>query len=725
MKRMIRCLLRPALRAVLGLLFRVRVCGMADASRRPLLVVANHESFLDGLLLGLFLPLDPVFVVHTTIAAHPGFRLLLAMVDYMAVDPTSPMAIKTIVRLVQSGRPVVIFPEGRITVTGSLMKVYDGPSFVAAKTGAAILPVRLDGTARTLFARQEGHYPRRLLPRITLSLLPLRGIPMPEAATARERRRLAGAAMQRLMQDMLFESRPMQTLYEGLLDAVAIFGRRHALIEDMNQQEMDYGTVLKMTLALGRMLERETDPGERVGVLLPNTAPLLGVILGLSARGRSAALLNYTAGVEGMQSALDTAQISRIVSSRQFLDKAGLQAAAGQLRGVQLLYLEDLRAGFDGMDKLWLLGALLWPRGFAQARDPEAAAVVLFTSGSEGKPKGVVLSHRALTANVAQMRAVIDFSPADKVMNALPLFHSFGLTAGALMPLLTGVRLFLYPSPLHYKVIPEVIYDRGCSILFGTGTFLANYARHAHPYDFHRLRHVIAGAEKLQDSVRRLWQDKFGIRILEGYGATETAPVLAVNTPMAFLAGSVGQLLPGIEARLFPVPGVARGGLLHVRGPNLMSGYLKADHPGMLQPPVSEAGPGWYDTGDVVELDAEGFVHITGRVKRFAKVAGEMIPLEVVEAIARHARPDAQHAATAVPDAARGEALVLFTTIPDLGREGLQEAARALGHPELAVPRRIQTVDGLPLLGTGKVDYVRLKQLALATAAGPTSGAGA
>lgn len=714
MTPLLRRALRPLLRLVCRLLFRVQVRGMADTARRPLLVVANHESFLDGLLLGLFLPLDPVFVVHTTVAAHPGFRLLLAMVDYLVVDPTSPMAIKTIVRLVQSGRPVVIFPEGRITLTGSLMKVYDGPSFVAAKTGAAILPVRLDGPARTLFARQEGHYPRRLLPGITLSLLPLRQIPMPEAPTARERRRLAGAAMQRLMQDMLFESRPMQTLYEGLLDALDIFGRGHALIEDVNRQELDYGTVLKMTLGLGRLLERETDPGERVGVLLPNTAALLAVLLGLTARGRTPALLNYTAGVEGMQSALDTAVITRVVTSRQFLGKAGLDTAAAQLRGARLLYLEDLRAGMGWADKLWLLGALAWPRGFATARDPEGAAVVLFTSGSEGRPKGVVLSHRALSANVAQMRAVIDFSPADKVMNALPLFHSFGLTAGALMPLLTGVRLFLYPSPLHYKVIPEIIYDRGCSILFGTGTFLANYAKHAHPYDFHRLRHVIAGAEKLQDGVRRQWVDKFGIRILEGYGATETAPVLAVNTPMAYRAGSVGQLLPGIEARLFLVPGVARGGLLHVRGPNLMSGYLKSDHPGMLQPPVSEAGPGWYDTGDVVEIDGEGFVHITGRVKRFAKVAGEMISLEVVEAIARQALPEAQHAATAVPDAARGEALVLFTTAPGLGREALQEAARALGHPELAVPRRIVNVDALPLLGTGKVDYVRLKQQAAA-----------
>ena len=292
----------------------------------------------------------------------------------------------------------------------------------------------------------------------------------------------------------------------------------------------------------------------------------------------------------------------------------------------------------------------------------DTAAVVLFTSGSEGKPKGVVLSHRALLSNIAQVRSVIDFSVEDKVLNALPIFHSFGLTGGALLPILSGMNLFLYPTPLHYRVIPEVVYDRNCSVLFGTSTFLGNYAKYAHPYDFYRLRYVVAGAEKLSDAVRELWFEKFGLRIMEGYGATETAPVLAVNTPMASKAGSVGQFLPGIEHRIVPVPGIDHGGMLFVRGPNVMSGYYRFEAPGRLQPPTSEVGAGWYETGDVVRIDEEGFIHITGRVKRFVKVAGEMVSLEVVEKLATHAAPAAQHGATSTPDAARGEAIVLFTT---------------------------------------------------------------
>jgi len=712
-----RALFRFILRGLASVLFGVRVKGdLQGLSAQRLLIVANHESFLDGLLLGLYLPVDPVFVVHTGVARSWYFRLILSQVDYLAVDPTSPMAMKKVIRLLESGRPVMIFPEGRITVTGSLMKVYEGPAFVAAKTAATIVPVRLDGTARTYFARVSGKAPRRLFPRITITALPATRIDMPTAATAKQRRRLAGEAMRRLMQDMLFTSRPQQTLYSALCDAVEIHGRGHRLVEDMKQIEYSYQDLLKMALMLTRLVLRtapEAKPGERIGLLLPNLAPTLALVFGLAARRRVPAMLNYTAGTEGMQAACTAATVKVILTSRGFVEQAKLADKLAGLAGVRLVYLEDLREAVTLADKLWLMGYALWfPRAFELPTSPEDAAVVLFTSGSEGKPKGVVLPHRALLANIAQVRAVIDFSPDDKVLNALPIFHSFGLTAGALLPVLNGAGLFLYPSPLHYRVIPELAYDRGCTVLFGTSTFLANYGKFAHPYDFFRLRYVIAGAEKLAEPVRQLWFEKFGQRIFEGYGATETAPVLAVNTPMAYRTGTVGQFLPGIEPRLVPVPGIERGGLLHVRGPNLMAGYLKYDQPGVLQPPASSEGEGWYETGDIVDIDEDGFVRIVGRVKRFAKVAGEMVSLESVEKLAAAASPDKPHAASSQPDAAKGEALVLFSTDAALVREMLQHKARELGYPEIAVPRKIVFLEALPLLGTGKIDYVTLKRLA-------------
>lgn len=709
-----RSLIRWILRGIARVLFRVEVRGgIGNLEAQRLLVIANHESFLDGLLLGLFLPIDPVFVVHTGVARSWYFRLVLSLTDYLAVDPTSPMAMKKVIKLLETGRPVVIFPEGRITLTGSLMKVYEGPAFVAAKTGATIVPVRLDGTARSYFSRVSGKYPKEFLPRITLSIQPATTLPMPEAPTAKLRRRKAGEAMRRLMQEMLFASRPAQTLYSAFCDAVEIFGRRRRVVEDVKQIEYSYQDLLKMALVLGRLVARHSQEGERVGLLLPNLAPTLGLLIGLSGLKRIPAMLNYTAGTDGMQAACTAAEIRVVVTSRAFVTQAKLEDKLAALQGIQLLYLEDLREQVSLADKLWLMTYALWfPRQVEVPSHPEEAAVVLFTSGSEGKPKGVVLPHRAILANIGQIRAVIDFSVDDKVLNALPIFHSFGLTAGALLPLLTGANLFLYPTPLHYRIIPELAYDRACTVLFGTSTFLANYAKFAHPYDFFRLRYVVAGAEKLTEPVRNLWFEKFGVRIFEGYGATETAPVLAVNTPMAYRTGTVGQLLPGLESRLVPVPGIERGGILHVRGPNVMAGYLKVDRPGVLQTPASDLGEGWYETGDVVELDEEGFLRIVGRVKRFAKIAGEMVSLEVVEKLASAASPGAQHAASSQADPAKGEALVLFTTDGTLNRELLQTTARAQGIPELAIPRKIQVVDALPLLGTGKIDYVTLKEKA-------------
>lgn len=711
-----RRLIKVMLKALFSLLFRVRVHGLLTAQSERLLIVANHESFLDGMLLGLFLPVDPVFVVNTEISRRPLFRAVLSLVDFLPVDPVNPLAMRKVVKLLESGRAVVIFPEGRITITGGLMKVYDGPAFAAARTGATIVPVRIDGATRTWFSRMSGRYPKSLFPTLSLSILAPARIPELAGASAKIRRREAGEHMRKIMQHMLFASSPRQTLPQAFLQALQIFGRDRPCMEDMKPSRLSYGDTLKMTLALSRMTSRITQPGEAVGVLMPGMASTVGLILGLQTAGRVPALLNFTAGQEGMQSACHAASVRNIISSRAFIEKAELRSVVAGLRGVTMHYLEDLRADMRLADKLWLLLVLVFPRLAIRRDDPESPAVVLFTSGTEGKPKGVVLSHRAILANVSQIRAVIDFTPADKVLNVLPLFHSFGLTAGVFLPLLSGSEIVLYPTPLHYKVIPEIAYDRNCTVLYGTSTFLGQYAKNAHPYDFHKMRYVIAGAEKLSDSVRQAWIDKFGIRILEGYGATETAPVLAVNTPQAYQAGTVGQLLPGINAQVIPVPGIVRGGMLHVQGPNVMSGYYRYEKPGELEPPSSEAGEGenngWYNTGDVVEIDADGFVKILGRVKRFAKIAGEMVSLEVVEKLAASVSPEEQHASTAIADEKRGEAIVLFSTDNNLTREALQQAAREQGLPEIAIPRAVRIVEALPILGTGKTDYQMLKKMA-------------
>ncbi|MFD0928839.1 bifunctional acyl-ACP--phospholipid O-acyltransferase/long-chain-fatty-acid--ACP ligase [Methylophilus glucosoxydans] len=702
------------LRGVCRLLFRVRVTGLANVPNEDrLLIIANHESFLDGLLLGLFLPKRATFVVHTGVLKHFFFRLWLKMTPHLSVDPASPLAMKKVIQRLNAGENVVIFPEGRITLTGALMKVYDGPGFVAAKTGVKILPVRVEGAAQSYFGRLSDAHPRKLLPKVTLTILPptqiqieLHGHHAP--LTAKQRRRIAGEAMRNIMQHMLFKTQRSTTLFEAMLDAMDKYGAKTRIIEDMNQVEETYQEVLKRSLALGRIATKVSQRDEAVGVLMPNITNTLALLLGMTAFRRVPAMLNYTAGAEGMRNACIAANVRTIISSRKFIEAAKLEDTIAKMRDLNIVYLEDLRAQFGMLDRAWLMGyALHYPRAAMEPATENDTAVILFTSGSEGKPKGVVHNHKSIVANTHQILAMLDFNPTDKFMMALPLFHAFGFT-GTLLPFLNGIPILLFPSPLQYKLIPEVIYDKGCTVFFSTSTFLGNYAKFAHPYDFYKLRVVFAGAEKLNEEVRKIYHEKFGIRILEGYGTTECAPVLAANTPMANRHGTVGQFFPGIEYRLEPVPGIDKGGLLYVKGDNIMQGYYLYDQPGVLVSPKD----GWYETGDVVEVDTEGFIHIKGRVKRFAKVAGEMVSLEVVEKIAHTAAPEHQHAATTVADASRGENIVLFTTDARLKREDLQIVAKNLGSPEIAIARKLVVVEQIPVLGTGKTDYVTLKQMA-------------
>lgn len=676
------------------------------------MIVANHDSMLDGALLGLFLPGPVTVAIAGDGLRNRLVRILMRGVRHVILDPARPLALKRLIRLVERGRPVVVFPQGPATTTGSLTKIYDSAAVIASRCNARIVPVRITGTLYTPYASVGGFFPRRRFPAVTIRILEPRHLPAAAHLPGKKRRRIQADALLALMQHMMFASRPDTTLFESLLDVARLHGRSTPILED-TQRHHSFGDLIKASLALGRLGGKLAAEGEVVGVLMPNVAATVGLLFGLGAMGRTPALLNYSAGPDALLSACIASGIKTLITSRRFVEVAKLGHSIAALSTVRIVYLEDLRGQFGLLDKLWLMGWALWrPRAVMRSRDPGETAVILFTSGSEARPKGVALSHRALLANIAQIGAVIDFGPNDKFLSSLPIYHAYALTACTLLPLLSGTRVYLYTTPLHYHVIPELAYTRACTYVFGTSTFLAHYARQAHPYDFHTTRVVVSGAEKLNPEVAAVWLNKFGLRIMEGYGATECAPVLSLNTPLCYRPGTVGRLLPGIEHRVLPVAGIARGGVLHVRGPNVMRGYYLYDQPAVLQPVRSEAGEGWYNTGDVVELDEDGFVTIHGRVKRFAKIAGEMISLEVVERIAHHASPSHQHAATLELVSQSGESTVLFTTDPRLDRIALQRAARELGAQDLAVARRVVQVATLPLLGSGKTDYVQLRSLA-------------
>mgnify|MGYP003641159300 FL=1 len=711
---------RILLRACVRRLFRVRVIGGKHfhACERPTLIVANHISTVDGLFLYLFLPEIPTFVVDPSTSRPALVRRLLRRVDTFEMDPTNPLALKGLVKTLKDRQLVAIFPEGRVTNTGSLMKAYDAPVLAAELAGAQILPVALEGLQYSRWSLLGGLFRTRRFPAVKIRILEARHVTLGDDDNALPKREAARDQMLRIMREIAFEAAyEPATLYETIVAAMARHGPGRTIIEDSTGARLTYRQLLLRANVVGQFINLDTEPGDAVGIMLPSTAAAIVTFTAALSRGRKAALLNFTAGARGLVIACETADISVVYTARAFVREAGLEKQTAALEEVaRVVYLEDLAPRVSLLRKLRALWCAYAPalayRLRQRRRDPHDVAVILFTSGSEGIPKGVVLTHSNIVANRAQVQTLIDLTHRDTVLNILPMFHAFGLLGGVFLPLCDGARVYCYPSPLHYRIIPELSYKLGATCLFGTNTFLAGYAKHAHPYDFQAMRYVIAGAEKLSDDTRRLWHEKFGIRIFEGYGATEASPVIAVNTPMANKSETVGQLLAGMDAYIEPVDGIAHGGRLVVRGPNVMRGYLFHGGDGEHYPPSTDRGQGWYDTGDIVDIDPNGFISIVGRHKRFAKIGGEMVSLLQTEELAQLAWPDHAHAAVALPDTRKGEQIIMLSEYPECDRSELVSAAKRCGASELSIPKRVVYCEEIPLLGSGKTDYPALRELA-------------
>ncbi len=701
--------LSDALSIIYRALFRIQVKGLDHLNNAgPNVIIAlNHVSFLDAGLAMSLRHRKPVFAIDIGIAKLWWVRPFVKLTNAMPLDPLKPMAVRTLIDAVKAGNALIIFPEGRITVTGSLMKVYDGAAMIADKSAAEIVPVRIEGLEQTPFSRlSKGQVRRKWFPKVKVTIIEPVKLAVDPDLKGRKRRLAAGAALYGIMSDLVFRTTSTdRTVFQAVVEAARVHGRKTVAVEDPVTGALSYKRLLAGAAILGAKLMPLAPEGRAVGVMLPNANGAVITLLGLMSAGRVPAMINFTAGAANILAACKAAQLTTIVTSRAFVERGKLTNLVATLeRTIRIVYLEDVRTTITSSDKI---RGLLNAEKPLVARKPDDWAAILFTSGSEGVPKGVVLSHRNMLANTAQAAARIDFGRQDKVFNVLPVFHSFGLTAGVVLPLVSGVRIYLYPSPLHYRTVSELIYAVNATIMFGTDTFLSGYARVAHPYDFRSLRYILAGAEPVKESTRRTYMEKFGLRVLEGYGVTETAPVLALNTPMFNKFGTVGRILPGMEARLEKVEGVDEGGRLYVRGPNVMLGYLKVDNPGVLDPPAE----GWHDTGDIVTIDEEGFVTIKGRAKRFAKVGGEMISFAAVEALAAELWPQVPSAVAAVPDPRKGERLILATEKKDATRSEFQAFAKANHAADLMIPAEVWVLDKLPMLGSGKVDLVALAKL--------------
>lgn len=724
-------MLRRLLRFLLRLAYRYRAYGVeALQTPGPVLLIPNHVSWLDWLFLYVLLDLDWKFVVSRQAAGYSFLhRWIMINRRTFPIDNHSPYAVKRLAEFLEGGGRLVLFAEGQISRTGSLMKVYEGAGLLLHKTRARVILCYLRGANRLRWSRQPGW--RRWWPRITAHFAPPQSPPETPAHRAAEARERLTVWLQRAMMEQQFQVEQAlgpDHVVDAVVEAARPVASRTAL-QDVTMQEVSYRRLLVGADLLGRRLAERLDPqARRVGVLLPNVNAAPITLLALWSRGRVPAILNYTTGPEIMRRCCEVAGLRQVVTSRAFLERAKLEVEPLTRAGIELIYLEDVRAGIRTPERLWgLIRHTLRPRTLSRIRRRHApaagrdtAAVVLFTSGSEGLPKGVELSHGNLLANLRQMLSVIAVLDSDRVFNALPLFHSFGLTVGTVLGLVRGLYVFLYPSPLHYRMIPSVVYDRQATILLSTNTFLHGYARSAHPYDFHTVRLIFSGAEKLQPETARLWADKFGVRVFEGYGVTECSPVVSANTPLAPRPGSTGQLLPGMEWRLEPVDGVREGGRLHLRGPNVMKGYLNPEANARFQ-----AAGCWHDTGDIARVDEDGFLYILGRVKRFAKIGGEMVSLTAVEEALWGAFPELggklELAVVSRRDAEKGETLVLVTNDSRLTLEAARDVIRRRGLSNLYVPRERVVIGEIPKLGTGKVNHRALSEL---VEAGAQAGAG-
>ncbi|MBR1399505.1 MAG: AMP-binding protein [Alphaproteobacteria bacterium] len=683
--------------------------------------VSNHVSYLDPIMLFAFLPGDPVFAMNGHLWRRHWIRFFMQKADVIPFNPIEPSDIKKLIAKVDSGRLVVIFAEGRITESGGLMKIYEAPGLVADKSKSQIIPIWIDGPQYGYFSKTKGMLPHRPLPKMRIHVGKPQNFKLKDEL--RRQRDHISNEVYMILREMSFDINynPNISLFAQLMKTAKVYSRtgffskRPRVIEDINRKPKSYKDIIVASFALGRCFRKFTTHNENVGVLLPNAIATVATFFGLSAFERTPVMINFSVGAKNMLSMCKTAVVKTIITSKTFIIKGKMEGVIEEMEknGYNIVYLEDLAKKMSVWTKI---NAVL---SYKIKRVPyktggNKKAVILFTSGSEGAPKGVVLSHANIIANVNQMSAIQTINFKDLLFNALPMFHSFGLTVGTLFPLFQGSRLFLYPSPLHYRVVAELVYELGATLMIGTDTFLRGYAKIAHPYDFHNVRLMYSGGEAAKQDTRSMWMEHSGIRMMEAYGSTECSPVMTANNGIFNKFGSIGKLLPGMKHKIIPVDGIESGGELCVKGPNVMMGYFMPEKPGELLPPKD----GWYHTGDVVDVDEIGFFTIKDRIKRFAKIGGEMVSLNAVQDMVLDATKDMgaeySYGVVSVPHESKGEQIVLVTNNRQVTSSLLHDYVKANGMSELYLPRMILYHEKLPVFATGKADNVTLKKEVLA-----------
>jgi acyl-[acyl-carrier-protein]-phospholipid O-acyltransferase/long-chain-fatty-acid--[acyl-carrier-protein] ligase len=706
-------------------LYRIRVVGRDNVpSQGPALLVSNHVSFVDAILIGASLPRFIRFMLLREYYDISWLNSFFRLMKAIPVVPTSRRGIVDSLRRARSeleaGEVVCIFAEGAISRTGHLLAFKRGFEKIVEGSSIPIIPVHLDQLWGSIFSFKQGRFfwkrPRLLPYPVTVSF----GAPLPASASVQDVRQ----AVQELESEAARHRRRRRDLLQAKFIRMAKRRWFSFCMADTTGMELTFGRTLIGARLLAGWVRRHTAGESMVGLLLPASVGGALANIAASLAGKVPVNLNFTSGPDAMRLAIERCGIKTILTSRVFLSRAGLEELPG------MVFLEELRKTFTAFQKTsallssFLLPARLLEWHHARNQKPDDLATVIFSSGSTGAPKGIMLSHHNIVSNIEGIEQVFQFTPADRIMGVLPLFHSFGFTGTLWLPLIAGFGAVYHPNPTDSRIIGETVKKYGATLFISTPTFYAGYMRRCSAEEFASLRYVIAGAEKLREPIARGYKEKYGIEILEGYGCTELAPVVSVNVPdviydnekqVGSKPGTVGHPIPGVVVKVIdpdsggPLPYGAQGMLL-AKGGNLMLGYL-----GQPELTAEAIHDGWYITGDIASLDEDGFIRITDRVSRFSKIGGEMVPHVKIEEAINEILGSAASAVTAIADARRGEKLVVFYSANGITSHELWEKLNQSELPKLWIPKRedLHPIDSLPLLGSGKVDLKRVKAMAL------------
>ena len=699
------------IRQLFKLFFKVKINDLNPYinSKKGTIFISNLTSYLDIFIYATFLPKKLIIILTKPKESNLLLNFLFKIFNIYLIESGRSSDIIKLVKKIKNGKKCLIFPESKPNYKGSIAKIYEDSLIIAQKTDSEIISINISNSQNSIFSKKLPYLRKKIFTRINIHFSKTMKVQLNKNLNRRDKRRFAKKQLFKIMSENYYDAiQKDKTLFSKLLETKNNI-KNKVIITDFNQTDITYNKLIIGSIILGKKISKQTKEEKKIGLLLPNISAAMVTFFALQLIGKIPAILNFSNGTDRLLGSIQNSRLKYIYSSKLFIKKAklGKFIKLAEEKNIKIIYLEDLKSEISTLNKITAVFKSNFITKYLKKINKTTAddiAIILFTSGSEGNPKAVALTHRNINSNIAQLKSIIDFNPSDKAFNAMPIFHSFGLVIGSILPIFSGIKTYLYPSPIHYNKIPNLVYNFSATITFGTNYFLKKYSEFADNLDFSSVRYIFAGAEKITSDTKNIYFEKFGVRILEGYGATETSPVVCLNTPRSNKFNTIGQILPRITYKIEKIKNISEGGSLLVKADNVMKGYLDLKNPERVKEREE-----YYNMGDVVRIDEDGHLIITGRIKRFIKIAGEMVSLNLIESYIRKISPNNNHAVISFIDSSSKENMSLFTDDKSLNLEKIIKIFKEKNIGTIFIPRNIEYEKNIPILNTGKIDYNKLE----------------